>query len=135
MAVPDFLLVILMQPFIHMKKQPSLGLAVIAVIISAAITALPVGIAMEANAQTTTGDTGEVKDYLNQAMQALDSGNNTLALQQIDLASDTLENMTGVTDDGEEDDENETAEEGAGEDADEPGDVDTNDEEEAQSQK
>jgi hypothetical protein len=118
-----------------MKKQLSLGLAVIAVMVSAAITALPVGTAMEANAQTTTGDTGQIKDYLNQAMQALDSGNNTLALQQIDLASDTLENMTGVTDDVEEEDENEIAEEGAGEDADEPGDVDTNDEEEAQSQK
>jgi hypothetical protein len=118
-----------------MKKQLSLGLAVIAIMIAAAITALSIGTALEANAQNTTGDTGQVKDYLNQAMQALDSGNNTLALEQIDLASDTLENMTGVADDGEEDDENETAEEGAGEDADEPGDVDTNDEEEAQSQK
>jgi hypothetical protein len=117
-----------------MKKQLSLGLAVIAVMMAAAMTSLYVGTSLEANAQTTTGDAGQIKDYLNQAMQALDSGNNTLALEQIDLASDTLENMTGVADDGEEEDENETAEEGAGEDADEPGDVDTNDED-AQSQK
>jgi hypothetical protein len=118
-----------------MKKQPSLGLAMIAVMMASAITALSVGTATVANAQTTIGDTGQIKYYLNQAMQALDSGNNTLALKQIDLASGTLENMTGVADDGEEEDENETAEEGAGEDADEPGDVDTNDEEDAQSQK
>ena len=118
-----------------MKKQLSLGLAIMAVMMASAITAMAVGTAIVANAQTTTGDTAQIKDYLNQAMQALDSGNNTLALEQIDLASDTLENMTGVADDGEEEDDNETAEEGAGEDADEPGDVDTNDEEDAQSQK
>ena len=45
----------------------------------------------------------------------------------MDLATDQLEGMTG-TESGE-DDEGEEVEEGAGEDADEPGDIDTNDEE------
>ena len=62
-------------------------------------------------------------------MFGLDSGNNTQALELVDLASDQLENMTGVAYAGEEEDENETAEEGAGKDADEAGDVDKNDEE------
>lgn len=119
-----------------MKKQLTLGLAVIAVIIAAPTTALSIGTTLMAYAQSTTGDVGQIKDWLNQAIQALDSGNNTLALEQTDLASDALENMTGVADDGEEeDDENETAEEGAGEDADEAGDVDANDAEDAPPQK
>jgi hypothetical protein len=118
-----------------MKKQLSLGLAAIAVIIAAATTALSIGTTLMAYAQSTTGDVGQVKDWLNQAIQALDSGNNTLALEQTDLASDALENMAGVADDGEEEDENETAEEEAGEDADEAGDVDANDAEDAPPQK
>jgi hypothetical protein len=78
-----------------------------------------------------TADPQQIKNYLTQAIQALDSGNNTKALEQIDLAGDQLESMTGTEDDGEdEDDEEENEiEEGPGEDADEPGDIDTNDEE------
>ena len=73
-------------------------------------------------------------EYLNQALQALDDDNNTLALEQVDLASDVLENMTGGADAGEEEDDNNgTTEEGAGEDAAEPGDEDTNDEEDSES--
>ena len=49
--------------------------------------------------------------------------------EQVDLAEDRLEGMTGV--ESTEDDEDEEIEEGAGEDADEPGDIDTNDEEDA----
>ena len=84
--------------------------------------------------QSASGDTEQVKEYLNQAIQALDDGNNTLALEQVDLASDTLGSMTGVADAGEgEEDDKGTTEEGAGEDADESGDTDTNDEEDSQS--
>jgi hypothetical protein len=72
-----------------------------------------------------TADPQQIKDYLNQAIQALDNGNNTKALEQVGLAEDQLESMTG-TEDAEEEGE---IEEGAGEDEDEPGDIDTNDEE------
>ena len=77
--------------------------------------------------QNQTADLQQIKNYLTQAIQALDSGNNTKASVQVDLAENQLEGMTGgaVT----EDDKDEEIEEGAGEDADEPGDIDTNDEE------
>jgi tRNA U34 5-carboxymethylaminomethyl modifying GTPase MnmE/TrmE len=77
-------------------------------------------------------DPQQIKNYLNQAIQALDSGNNTKALEQVDLAEDQLEGITGTedTEDEDEDEEEEgEIEEGTGEDADEPGDIDTNDEE------
>jgi hypothetical protein len=80
-----------------------------------------------------TADPQQIKNYLNQAIQALESGNNTEALAQVDLAEDQLESITGTEsvedeDDDEEEDEGEI-EEGPGEDEDEPGDIDTNDEE------
>jgi hypothetical protein len=74
-----------------------------------------------------TADPQQIKNYLSQAIQALDSGNNTRAAEQVDLAEDQLEGMTGT--ESAEDDEDEEIEEGVGEDADEPGDIDTNDEE------
>ena len=77
--------------------------------------------------QNQTADPQQIKNYLTQAIQALDSGNNTKAAEQVDLAEDQLEGMTGT--ESAEDDEDEEIEEGAGEDADEPGDIDTNDEE------
>ena len=78
-----------------------------------------------------TADPQQTKNYLNQAIQALDSDNNTKALEQVDLAEDQLESMTGTEDaeEEEQDDEEEgEIEEGEGEDEDEPGDIDTNDE-------
>jgi hypothetical protein len=81
-----------------------------------------------------TADPQQIKNYLNQAIQALDSGNNTKALEQVDLAEDQLESLTGTEDaeEEEEDDEEEGGiEEGEGEDEDEPGDIDANDEEDA----
>jgi cytoskeletal protein RodZ len=81
-----------------------------------------------------TADPQQLKNYLNQAIQALDSGNNTKALEQVDLAEDQLESLTGTEDaeEEEEDDEEEGGiEEGEGEDEDEPGDIDANDEEDA----
>ena len=115
------------------------GLGVTAVVmIVAAVTDLSIDTAMNAYAQNMTtppaaqlqnrtADPEQIKNYLTQAIQALDSGNNTKAAEQVDLAADQLEGMTG-TESGE-DDEDEEVEEGAGEDADEPGDIDTNDEE------
>jgi hypothetical protein len=115
------------------------GLGVTAVVmVVVAVTALSIDTAMNAYAQNMTtpptaqqqnqtADPEQIKNYLTQAIQALDSGNNTKAEEQVDLAADQLEGMTG-TESGE-DDEDEEVEEGAGEDADEPGDLDTNDEE------
>ena len=74
----------------------------------------------------------QIKDYLAQAIQALESGDNAKAIQQLKLATDQIDGSTGVStvsSNGESDDKGEGAEEGPGEDADEPGDVDQNDEE------
>jgi hypothetical protein len=79
-----------------------------------------------------TVDPQQIKNYLNQAIQALDSGNNTRALEQVDLAEDQLESVTGTESTEDEDDDEEEEgeiEEGPGEDEDEPGDIDVNDEE------
>ena len=76
--------------------------------------------------QNQTADPQQIKNYLTLAIQALDSGNNTKEAEQVDLAEDQLEGMPGAT--VTEDDEHEEIEEGAGEDVDEPGDIDTNDE-------
>jgi hypothetical protein len=106
--------------------------------VAVAAVALSIGTTLNAYAQnTTTGtnqtaDSQQIKNYLTQAIQALDSGNNTKAMEQVNLAGDQLESLTGTEDseDEEEDDEEEGAvEEGSGEDTDEPGDVDANDQE------
>ena len=80
--------------------------------------------------QSQTADPTQIKSYLTEAIQALDSGNNTQALKQVDLAGDQLEILTGTesAEDDEDEDEGEV-EEGAGENADEAGDIDRNDEE------
>jgi|SRR5215208_7306959 len=123
------------SPFVH-------GITAILMVVAAAIVALAIGTAINAYAQNITippaaqqqqnqtSDPQQIKNYLNQAMQALDSGNNTKALEQVDLAEDQLESLTG-TESIEDDDEEEEGEieEGPGEDEDEPGDIDTNDEE------
>jgi len=102
---------------------------------------LTVATSMDANAQNNTAqvsqqpldqtaDPQQIKNYLNGAIQALDSSNNTQAEQQLDLADDQMEILTGsaaVEDDDAE--EEEGVEEGPGEDADEQGDIDVNDKE------
>ena len=114
------------------------GFIVVVAVVGAAMF-LSIGTAMSVYAQSTTmppdteqqqnqtADPQQIKNYLTQAIQALDSGNNTKAAEQVDLAEDQLEDMKGT--ESAEDDEDEEIEEGAGEDADEPGDIDTNDEE------
>ena len=49
--------------------------------------------------QNQTADPQQIKNYLTQAIQALDSGNNTKAAEQVDLAEDQLEGMTGTESD------------------------------------
>jgi hypothetical protein len=124
-----------------MKTNSAFGLDVIvvfSVVAAAAAVALSIDTTLNAYAQnTTTGtnqtvDSQQIKNYLTQAIQALDTGNNTKAMEQVNLAGDQLESLTG-TEDGEDEDEDDEdegeVEEGAGEDADEPGDVDANDQE------
>ncbi|MFZ0698467.1 MAG: hypothetical protein WAM88_15135 [Nitrososphaeraceae archaeon] len=119
------------------KTRLTFGFIVVIVVVGAA-TLLSIDTAMNVYAQNTTmppvtaqqnqtADPQQIKNYLTQAIQALDSGNNTKAAEQVDLAEDQLEGMTGT--ESAEDDEDEEIEEGVGEDADEPGDIDTNDEE------
>ena len=123
------------------KSPFSLGAMVVLSIVVIAAVALSIDTAQNAYGQNTTNQTTatnqttnpqQIKDYLSQAIQALDSGNNTKAMEQVDLAGDQLESLTG-TEDGEDEDEDDEeegeVEEGAGEDADEPGDVDANDQE------
>lgn len=85
-----------------------------------------------AQQQSQTADLEQIKNYLTQAIQALDSGNTTKAAEQVSLAEEHFEDMTGTEsaedDDGEDEDEESEIEEGAGQDAIEPGDIDTNDE-------
>jgi hypothetical protein len=129
---------------IQTKSIFGYGITAAVVLTVAAITALSIDIALNAYAQNMTtpptvqqqnqtANPEQIKSYLTQAIQALDSGNNTKAAEQVDLAEDQLEGMTGTEsaedDDGEDEDEESEIEEGAGEDADEPGDIDTNDEE------
>lgn len=73
----------------------------------------------------------QIKDYLTQVIQALDSGDNTKAIQQLKLATEQMDVLTGVSvvSSNGESDEGEGVEEGPGEDEDEPRDVDQNDEE------
>ena len=117
-----------------MKTRSIFGYAVIATILTTTIISL--GLLGNAQAQNTTApqpqttDPSQIKSYLTEAIQALDSGNNTQALERVDLAEDQLEMLTGTESADEDEDEDEgEVEEGAVEDVDEPGDVDTNDEE------
>jgi len=137
------------------KSHRSVGTTVVFSIVAIVVaTILSVDATLTAYAQNTTTtptqtqkptpqtptnqtvDPQQIKNYLNQAIQALDSGNNTKALEQVDLAEDQLESTTGtVSVEDEEDDEEEEEgeiEEGPGEDEDEPGDIDTNDAEDTQ---
>src|SRR5215207_3062347 len=124
-----------------MKIRSPYGLGAIVVFLMVAIAAgaaLYIDATLRAyaqNATTTpqpsqnqTADPQQIKNYLNQAILALDSGNNTRALEQVDLAEDQLESMTGTepAEDEDEDEEEEEGEieEGPGEDEDESRDID-----------
>ena len=122
------------------KTRSLFGFIVVIAVVGAA-TLLSIGATMNVYAQNSTmpsaaqqqqnqtADPQQIKNYLTLAIQALDSGNNTKAAEQVNLAEDQLEGMTGGGAVVTEDNEDEEIEEGAGEDTDEPGDIDTNDEE------
>jgi hypothetical protein len=122
------------------KTKSTFGFIVMIAVVGAAML-LSIDTSMNVYAQNTTippviqqqqnqtADPEQIKNYLTQAIQALDSGNNTKAAEQVDLAEDHLEGMTGGGAAATEDDEDEEIEEGVGEDADEPGDIDVNDKE------
>jgi hypothetical protein len=113
-------------------RKPILGFSVVStmLVIVASATALSIG-TTTTNVEAQNAATEQIKDYLTQAIQALESGDNTKAIQQLKLATDQIDGSTGVStvSSNGESDEGEGAEEGPGEDADEPGDVDQNDEE------
>jgi cytoskeletal protein RodZ len=126
---------------IQTKSIFGYGITTAVVMVVAAIAALTVLNAYAQNMTTPptaqqqdqTADLEQIKNYLTQAIQALDRGNTTKAAEQMNLAEEQFEGMTGTEsaedDDGEDEDEESEIEVGAGEDADEPGDIDTNDEE------
>jgi hypothetical protein len=134
------------------KSEHSVGITVAFSMVAIAVAAiLSVDATLTVNAQNITNtptqaqtptpqtltnqtvDPHQIKNYLNQAIQALDSGNNTKALEKVDLAEDQLESMTGAesVEDEDEEEEGGEIEEGPGEDEDEPGDIDTNDEDDS----
>ena len=100
--------------------------------ILASATTLAIG-TTTLNAQAQNAATPQqIKDFLTQAIQALDRGDITKAVQQLKLATDQMGTLTGVSvvsSNVESDDKGEGVEEGPGEDADEPGDSDKNDKE------
>jgi hypothetical protein len=136
-----------MNSMIHRKSI--LGFSIVAATVLIAAATLPTGITTK-NAQAQSTDTSQqIRDYLIQAIQALDNGDNSEAIRQLQLATDQMgTSFTAISDqsngaestasregnndgsrNGENDDEGEGSEEGPGEDEDEPGDIDTNDEE------
>jgi hypothetical protein len=114
------------------------GFSIVAVIVLITVATLPNG-TTALNAQAQNADTSQqIRKYLIQAIQALDSGDNNEAIQQLQLATDRMGTFTAISaqsidgqgnSDGKNDDKGEESEEGSGEDADEPGDTDENDEE------
>jgi hypothetical protein len=138
-------------------RKSILGFCTVPAIVLILVTTLPTGITTK-NAQAQSTDISQqIRDYLIQAIQALDKGDNSEAIRQLQLATDQIgTSFTAISEqsngaesaasregnnndgsksgenngrDGENDDEGEGSEEGSGEDEDEPGDVDTNDEE------
>ena len=116
-----------------MKIRPIYGFVAVVAILTATI--LSFSLLGNAQAQNTTAlqpqtaDPTQIKSYLTEAIQALDTGNNTQALERVDLAGDQLETLTGTESADDDDGDEGEVEEGAGEDVDEAGDVDRNDEE------
>ena len=115
-------------------------IAALTILTTATVMPLLFGLPISAHAQNTTAtaplsesqstDPAQIKNYLTEAIKSLDSGNNTRALEQVDLAGDQLETLAGGTVSDDEGEEGGEVEEGSGEDMDEPGDIDDNDDEE-----
>jgi hypothetical protein len=130
----------------HRKSIPGFSIAV------AAIALIGMATTTSLNAQAQPDSSQQIRNYLIKAIQALDNGDNSEAIRQLQLATgqigtfaavsgqspagqnvETVDSNNGAggsnNDEGENDDEGEGSEEGEGEDEDEPGDIDTNDEE------
>jgi FlaG/FlaF family flagellin (archaellin) len=91
------------------KSKPTFGLIAVVAIMTAmtTITLFP-SIPLNAHAQSTatpqpqttnSTQTTQIKNYLNEAFQAVESGDNTRALQQVNLAENQLRALTGNVDD------------------------------------
>lgn len=123
----------------HRKLILGISIAVAAIALIGMVTTTSL------NAQAQTDSSQQIRNYLIKAIQALDNGDNSEAIRQLQLATDQMGTFAAVSgqspagqnvetggsnnDEGENDDEGEGSKEGEGEDADEPGDVDSNDEE------
>jgi hypothetical protein len=130
----------------HRKTILGFSIIVAAIALIGMVTTTPL------NAQAQMDSSQQIRNYLIKAIQALDNGDNSEAIQQLQLATDQMGTFAAVSgqspagqnvdtvegnngaggtnnEEGENDDEGEGSEEGEGEDADEPGDVDSNDEE------
>jgi hypothetical protein len=101
------------------KSVSGYGITTAVVMVIAAIVALTALNAYAQNMttpsaaqqQNQTADPQQIKNYLTQAIQALDNGNTTKASEQIGLAEEQLEGIAG----GEVEDEDEEGEEEEGE--------------------
>jgi hypothetical protein len=107
----------------HRKSILRFAIVPTILMIVASATTLSFGTTTMRMQAQNTATPEQIKDYLTQAMQALDSGNNTKAAEQVSSPEEQLKGMTGteVEDENGEDEE----EEGEVEDEDEPGDVET----------
>jgi hypothetical protein len=139
--VPDYLLPFSLKWISMTHRKSILGFSIVV----AAIALIGMVTTTSLNAQAQTDSSQQIRNYLIKAIQALDNGDNSEAIRQLQLATDQIGTFAAVSgqspagqnvetvesnnDEGENDDEEEGSEEGEGEDADEPGDVDSNDEE------
>ncbi|HJY09522.1 MAG TPA: hypothetical protein VJ250_01135, partial [Nitrososphaeraceae archaeon] len=81
---------------IHRKSILGFSIAVVVVVLITSST-LPSG-TIALNAQTQNADTSQqIRKYLIQAIQALDSGDNTEAIQQLQLATDQMGTFTTIS--------------------------------------
>src|SRR5688500_10665098 len=122
-----------MNSMIHRKSI--LGFSIVAATVLIAAATLPTSITTK-NAQAQSTDTSQIRNYLIQAIQALDNGDNSETIRQLQLATDQIgTSFTAISDQsngaentasregnndgsrgGENDDEGEGSEEGPGED-------------------
>jgi hypothetical protein len=122
----------------HRKTILGFSIIVAAIALIGMVTTTPL------NAQAQTDSSQQIRNYLIKAIQALDNGDNSEAIRQLQLATgeigtfaavsgqspagqnlETVDSNNGAG--GSNNDEG--SEEGEGEDEDEPGDIDSNDKE------
>lgn len=116
------------------NRKTILGFSTVAAIVLIAAATLPTGLNITNALAQGTDTSQQIRNFLVQAIQALDDGDNSEAIRQLQFATDQMGTLTVVSDqsnndNSESDDIEEGSEEGPEEDADEPGDTDTNDEE------